>query len=269
MRASTLVLALPALAAAQQFAILDQVKGFFAKASDSVSAAVASATQAIHVPNPAASAAAKIAALSVRKLTLENHKELLQPGAATSSPGLEAWYIFITGGNKTCYGTCERAELAWNNSVPLISASPNAPYLALLDCETDPVLCYSWDVLPPRLLHLQVPQPLADQSRADTIIRSIPVNRTTVTSPEIASYILQEKYLQVAPYAGIFHPFDGPLAKAGLVVPFGYVKWGFAQVPSWLFMVIVSFASRTFMSRKMPQGRPAPGGAAGAAPAAQ
>jgi hypothetical protein len=129
--------------------------------------------------------------------------------------------------------------------------------------------CYSWDVLPPRLLHLQVPQPLADQSRADTIIRSIPVNRTTVTSPEIASYILQEKYLQVAPYAGIFHPFDGPLAKAGLVVPFGYVKWGFAQVPSWLFMVIVSFASRTFMSRKIPQGRPAPGGAAGAAPAAQ
>jgi hypothetical protein len=49
----------------------------------------------------------------------------------------------ITGGNKTCYGTCERAELAWNNSVPLISASPNAPYLALLDCETDPVLVRS------------------------------------------------------------------------------------------------------------------------------
>lgn len=128
--------------------------------------------------------------------------------------------------------------------------------------------CYSLDVLPPQLVHLQVPQPLADQSRAGTIIRSFPVNRTTITSPEIASYITQEKYLQVAPYEGIFHPFDGPLAKAGLVVPFGYVKWGFSQVPSWLFMVIVSFASRTFMSRKLPQPRPAPGGATGAQPAA-
>jgi hypothetical protein len=46
----------------------------------------------------------------------------------------------ITGGNKTCYGLCENAEIAWNTSVPLISASPNAPYLALLNCETDPVL---------------------------------------------------------------------------------------------------------------------------------
>jgi hypothetical protein len=97
MRASNLVLALPALATAQQFAILDQVKDqvnrFFTKASDSVSAAVASAQTII--PNPASSAANKIAALNVRKLTLENYKESLQPGAATSSPGLEAWFIFV------------------------------------------------------------------------------------------------------------------------------------------------------------------------------
>jgi hypothetical protein len=80
--------------------------------------------------------------------------------------------------------------------------------------------------MPPRLLHVQVPQPLADQSRAGTIIRSIPVNRTTVTAPQIASYILEEKYLQVAPYAGIFHPFDGPLAKANLVSSSGNAQHG-------------------------------------------
>jgi hypothetical protein len=97
MRASTFVLALPAVAAAQQFAILDQVKGFFNKATESLSSAVASATQAINIPNPATAAAAKVAGLSVRKLTLENHQELLRPGAATSSPGLEAWFIYVRG----------------------------------------------------------------------------------------------------------------------------------------------------------------------------
>lgn len=97
MRASSLILALPAVAAAQQFAILDQVKGFFAKATDSLSSAVASATQSINIPNPAASAAAKIAGLNVRKLTLENHEELLRPGAATSSPGFEAWFVYVRG----------------------------------------------------------------------------------------------------------------------------------------------------------------------------
>ena len=53
-----LVLALPALAAAEQVPLLDQVKGFFAKATDSISSAVASATQSISIPDPAASVAA-------------------------------------------------------------------------------------------------------------------------------------------------------------------------------------------------------------------
>lgn len=99
MRATSVVLALPVLAAAQQFAFLDQVKGqvkdIFSKASISISSAVASATQSINVPKPAESLAAKVAGLAVERVTLDNHKDILKPGAATASPGIESWLIFV------------------------------------------------------------------------------------------------------------------------------------------------------------------------------
>ena len=114
MRASTALLALPALGAAQQFPLVDQIKGFFAKASDSVSSAVPAAASSAaagvqDIPNPVAAGTAKIAEVNVQRLTLDNHKDVLKPGAATASPGIEEWMIFATGGNKTCYGQGQRA----------------------------------------------------------------------------------------------------------------------------------------------------------------
>ncbi len=247
MRTSNILLALPALSAAQQIPMLDQVKGWFAKASESISSAAPSAPSAPSIPNPIASGAKKIASVNVQRLTLDNHKDLLKPGAATASPGIEDWMIFVTGGNKTCYGTCARAETAWNESTALVSASKNPPNLAMLDCEADPVLCNAWAIGPPSVLWFQLPQPLPDQSTPATTCRSISLNRTTVTAPEIAALSLQEKYKEKEPYEGFFHPFDGPLAKYGLSIPVGYIIWGFSAIPSWAFMIGVSFISRQMM----------------------
>jgi hypothetical protein len=246
MRPSTLLIALPALATAQQVPFLDQVKGWFAKASESITSA-ASSVPSISLPNPVASGAAKIASLKVHNLDINNYRDLLKPGAATASPGIEEWMIMVTGGNKTCYGACTRAEQAWNESVALISASKSPPNLGLLDCEKHGVLCNAWASGPPAILHFLLPQPLSDQSTPATTCRSIRLNRTTVTAPEIAAIHLQEKYKETEPYEGIFHPFDGFLAKNGLAIPAGYVIWGFSLIPSWAFMILVSFASRTMM----------------------
>ena len=248
MRASTLLVALPALAAAQQIPFLDQVKGFFAKASESITSAASSVSvPSISLPNPVASGAAKIASLKVVNLDQNNYKDLLKPGAATASPGIEEWMIMVTGGNKTCYGACQRAEQAWNESVALLSASKSPPQLGLLDCEKNAVLCNAWAAGPPTILHFLIPQPLADQSTPATTCRSIRLNRTSITSPEIAAIHLQEKYKETEPYAGLFHPFDGLLAQNGVAIPVGYLIWGFSLIPSWAFMIIVSFASRTLM----------------------
>jgi len=226
---------------------MDQVKGWFAKASETISSAIPSAPSAANIPNPIASGTAKLAEINVQRLTLDNHKDLLKPGAATASPGIETWMIYVTGGNKTCYGLCTRAEEAFNGSVPLIAASPSAPSLAYLNCETDGVLCNAWAVSPPNILHMQLPQLLPDQSTPATTVRAINVNRTTITAPQVAAVHLQEKYKETPPYEGFWHPFDGPLAKAGLNIYAGWALWGFAQVPSWAFMILVSFVSRNIM----------------------
>ncbi|KAJ9623581.1 hypothetical protein H2203_005843 [Taxawa tesnikishii (nom. ined.)] len=245
MRFDAVLLALPALAAADQAPLLDQVKGWFNRATAAASSYVPSGSPSI--PNPVNAGAAGLSSLTVDRLTLENHKTLLQPAAATASPGIEEWLIFITGGNKTCFGMCNHAETEWNKSVPLMETSRSAPHLALLNCETDPVLCNAWALGPPSLVHMLLPQPLPDQSTPATTVRSIPLNRTAVTAREIAAVHNDEKYKEVEPYEGFWHPFDGPLAKSGLSIPVGYFIWGFSAIPSWLFMVGISFLSRTIM----------------------
>jgi hypothetical protein len=252
MRASSVLLALPALSAAQQIPLLDnvvgQIKGFFAQASETASSAIpAASSAAASIPNPIDAATAKVAEVQVPALTLANHKELIQPGAATASPGIDEWMVFVTGGNATCFGTCKRPEEAFNGSVTLLSATPNPPSLAYLNCDQDPVLCNAWGVSPPRVLHIQLPQPLADQSTPATTVRAISFNRTTISAPEIAAIHLQETYKQTAPYEGFFHPFNGPLAEYGLAIPVGYAIWGFSKIPSWAFMIGVSFISRNIM----------------------
>lgn len=246
MRVSTALLALPAIATAQQIPLLDQLKGWFSQASTSISAALPNLPSSI--PNPVASAAARVAKSKVVPITLDGWKSTLKPGAATASPGIETWYIFVTGGNKTCFGQCARSEIAFNESVVLIeTASRNPPNFGLLDCEKNAVLCHAWATHPPLVLYMQLPQPLPDQSQPSSAVRSIYVNRTSITAPELAAIHLQEKYKDTKPYESVFQPFDGLLAKTGLQLPVGYISWGFTMVPSWLIMVGVSMLSRTFM----------------------
>ncbi|KAF4552045.1 Hypothetical protein D9617_11g008920 [Elsinoe fawcettii] len=263
MRTSAALLALCSAAAAQQqIPILDQAKAWFAKATDAVSGAAASASSAApSVPNPVSVGASAVAAGQVEPLTLQNFKSVISHRAATATPGIEEWMIYITGGNKTCYGRCEHAEGQWNRSVPLLAASKNAPNLALLDCESQPVLCHAWNIGPPSLVHVQLPKPAADQSKAPVTVRFINFNRTSVDANEIASYHTQEKYKTVEPYEGILHPFNGPFAETGANVYLGYFIYGFSLIPSWAFMIGVSMLSRTIMSRRMSPDPPRAGGA--------
>ncbi|KAK3117743.1 hypothetical protein LTR53_000553 [Teratosphaeriaceae sp. CCFEE 6253] len=245
MRASPLLLALPALGTAQQIPFLNEIKSFFASASSTISASVSSAApSSFSVPNPVASGAAAIASLKVERLTLANHETLFTPA---STAGIDEWLIFVTGGNASCFGLCQHAETAWNESVALMSASSTPPKLAIVDCDTDAVLCAAWALSPPTVLHFLLPQPLPDQSKPATTVRSVHLNRTTVTAPEIAAVHLQEKYKDVEPYEGFWHPFNGPLAQYGAQIPVGYILWGFSKVPSWAFMIGISFLSRNIM----------------------
>ena len=82
---------------------------------------------------------------------------------------------------------------------------------------------------------------------AHTQIRILPLNATTVSTDEIVKIHTSQSWTEYQLYNGPFHPLDGWLAKLKLSVPVGYVLSAFSQVPSWLFMLVISFVSRSFM----------------------
>ncbi|KAF1943099.1 hypothetical protein EJ02DRAFT_401084 [Clathrospora elynae] len=264
---SGLILALPALAVAEeQIPLLDKVKGFFNMATAAVSSSIPAMPSA---PINAAStkAAASAAAAIQHRITLENWKEVLTVDPTASPPTAQDWLIFATGGNSTCFGLCGNATTAWNTSLPILAAKPNAPKFAYLDCETENILCNSWSIGAPALYYFQIPKPLADQSAPVPTVRYQSLNRTSTTTETFKHLIVDNEIEKVEPYEGVFHPFNGALQKYNLAIPYGYVTWGFAKMPSWMPMIIISFLSRSFMNKRMAGPTPAESRAAAARPA--
>ncbi|KAH7117042.1 hypothetical protein B0J11DRAFT_561303 [Dendryphion nanum] len=251
---SSLVLALPALALAQdQIPLLDQAKGWFNKLTNAVTSAVPA------VPSsPLQAGAEKVAESVQHHLTVENWKDIVTVDPTASAPTTQDWIVYINGGNTTCYGMCGNTTKAWNQAATLLAAKPNAPKLATINCDEQPVLCNAWSVGPPSLYYFNIPKPLADQSAPAPTARYIPLNRTSTTVDTLKKLIIDKEYEQTEPYEGLWHPFTSPLVDYGLAIPLGYVLWGFSKMPSWLPMILVSFVSRSFMGRRMNPGAAAP-----------
>ncbi|MCJ1476495.1 hypothetical protein MMC13_005161 [Lambiella insularis] len=267
MRISTTLLLLPALALAQDqkpmgFFGMD-FEPYFEKAKSYLPASVKS---------PLSTGAAQIVAKNVTPLTKDNWASTLKPSAsAKAGSGPENWMILISGGNKTCFGKCEGIERAWNESAAILAADPTTPNLGYIDCESQKILCSTWLMGPAAVYYIQLPIPAADQSKPQTTIYTVRLNTTTTTAQDIVQIHTQKTYLKSPTYEGYFHPFDGLLARYNLNVAVGYILWAFALVPSWMFMILISFVSRTVMSRRVGNSaasRQAAGRPLGGAPAA-
>ncbi|KAE9988013.1 hypothetical protein EG328_000957 [Venturia inaequalis] len=262
MRYSSAILALPALALAQdQVPLADKVRGWFKQAQEYLPTA---ASVPSVIPNPVDAGASFVAEAVVHELNLTNWQSIVAPSPSAQTAGPEEWMIFLTGGNTTCYGLCGNVTKEWTKSVALLEATASPPKFASIDCETEQILCNSWSVGPPSIVHVLLPAPLADQSKPATTVRFIPLNQVNTTASDIVELHTKSTYLDTEPYEGIWHPFDGLFATTGANVPIAYVMWGFAKMPSWLPMIAISMLSRRFMGRNVPQRAPA----AGPAPAA-
>jgi hypothetical protein len=116
--ASTLLLALPALALAQdQVPIIDrvtsEVKNYWGKLTNAVSSAV----PAVPLPSsPVEATTAKVAEVVQHHLTKDNWKDVMTRDPTASAPTTQDWAVYITGGNVTCFGFCGNATKAWNVS---------------------------------------------------------------------------------------------------------------------------------------------------------
>ncbi|KAI9753270.1 MAG: hypothetical protein M4579_005243 [Chaenotheca gracillima] len=211
---------------------------------------------------PVDAGAAKVADKNVATLKERNWRPILTSARSSNSAGdTEEWWVYITGGNKTCFGQCGKPDKAWTESVAMLSATPNPPHLAKVDCEDTPILCNSWAAGPPAIWHFLVPH----VQELPTTIRIMGLNATTVTANDILKIHNTQSWKKLSIYEGPFHPFDGWVQKFGLSLPVAYVLWAFAMLPSWAFMIVISFVSRSFMGRRMqsPTGPTAPPAAGG------
>ncbi|KAL2835158.1 hypothetical protein BDW59DRAFT_4452 [Aspergillus cavernicola] len=244
MRFIQILALLPALAVAQeQVPLADRVQGWFDKAKSYLP----TATPVVPVLDKVVEAPKKvIQEKTVTPFNAGNWQSILEPASETQD-----WLLFITGGNKTCFGRCGKAEKSFNESTLLFAADPTSPNLGYLDCESNQLLCSAWSAGAPSVWWFKVPEARVGEERTPTPLHIVYVNSTTVT-PETIYKIHSEKTYEDKPaYEGAFHPTDGWLAQYGLLVPLGYVVYGFGIVPSWLFMIVISMASRTMMSRRL------------------
>jgi hypothetical protein len=194
--------------------------------------------------NTPPAAEAKLGTPQIHTLTLENWRSTILNSVTptTSSSNPQEWWILATGGNKTCFGLCNNLDTGFNASAGIFALDPTAPHMAILNCDNEPVLCNSWGAGPPHLWTMEV-----SGAEAPVTVRTVPLNTTTTDVSTFTELHSTKSYKSKTPYEGWFHPFDGELAKYGLAVPVGYVLWFFAVVPSWAFMIGVSFISRTIM----------------------
>lgn len=247
MRFTPFIAILPALAAAQeQVPLGDRVQGWFNKAKNYLP----TATPVVPVEKVVEQ---KVQEKVVTPVNLTNWQATLEPSGAA-----QEWLVFVTGGNKTCFGRCERANKAFNESVLLFSADPTAPNLGYLDCEANQVLCSAWVAGAPSLWHFQVPQAQEGPERPETPLHIVRLNSTTVTADTIYEVHSKKTYQDVPAYEGAMHPTDGWVSQNGLIVPLGYGIYAFSLIPQWLFMVLISFVSRSMMSRRLGNQNQAP-----------
>ncbi|CAN8104421.1 unnamed protein product [Discula destructiva] len=247
---SSALAALPLLAAAQD---LEQYKAQFQSFVDNFGS---------YIPNPnrhdpVHAAETKAGPSKTDILTLSNWKETVYAPVSAQSTKPEEWWVFITGGNKTCFGHCGRVEAAFNQSAPQIAALPDAPHIGYIDCDAQPILCNACSAGAGSIWLFEL---LPEPAPVDIYMR-----RMNLSTVEPASFVelykTREDKSQFTKKEGYFHPFDGELAKYGISVPVAYLLWGLSVVPSWAMMLGVSFLSRTMMSRRMapPAGRAAGG----------
>lgn len=190
---------------------------------------------------------------AIENLTLETWKETLQSTPVTSTKSEHAttdeWFVLLTGGNKTCYGLCGQIESSFNESATLFAQEETHPNLALLNCESERILCNSWAAGPSSLYIISVPSLTLLDAKTPLYIHSL--NLTTTTPETYVELWKTGSYKEKGLYEGYFHPFDGQLAKYGAAVPLAYLLFFFSFVPSWAFVIGVPLISRTLTSLLM------------------
>jgi len=142
----------------------------------------------------------------------------------------------------TLKGHCGKIEQAFNETAAKFAITPGSPRMAYLNCDDQPILCNSWGVGTGYVWSFNMLPPPAQID-----IYKKRLNFTTTASSDLVAASKSKEGHGWVKLDSWFHPFEGKAAELGLAVPWGYLVWGFNLVPNWLFMILVSFISRSMM----------------------
>lgn len=129
----------------------------------------------------------------------------------------------------------------------MFAADKTSPNLGYVNCEDNQVLCGAWSAGAPSVWVFEVPQAQVGEERRPTSLHIVNLNSTTVTSERIFEIYSGKHYQKLQAYEGFLHPTDSFLARTNLNVAMGYAIYGLGMIPNWLFMIGISFLSRTLM----------------------
>lgn len=246
-----------------------------------------------------ATAASYLSALAVAQETDTQPQSQYRSPIAELLPGVEAltletWvsrlgleeqplepkvhWIYLSG-RETCNGTqnvCSSFDDAMAKGYHVLKAQSHdkqhqaltpAVHFSYIDCDAEPILCHSWLLKPPAIMHITV-----DQTAEIPILlrpmRIAPSNKTSQdrwadTTPASARRVLSPIVNGVRPptdfhvWDGLMNPFTGHLGKLGLNVPWGWWThhYGWVSLPvSWhAFCMILVVLCRFMVWRLTPK----------------
>jgi len=148
--------------------------------------------------------------------------------------------------NKTCYGNCGRVEAAFNETAEKFAQLPNAPNMAVVNCDYQPILCGSWGAAAGWLWLFEM-KPLP----AEIDIYKKRLNLTSTTSEDLVALFESNSKDSFTLLHSFWHPFNSNVAKFDLAVPLAYILWIPSLFPQWVWMLFITLISRRMMSRRL------------------
>jgi len=156
-------------------------------------------------------------------------------------------WIYLSG-REQCNGTqnvCESFDDAMAKGYHVLQAQGHGqPQFSYIDCDDEPILCHSWLLKPPAIMHITV-DPAAEIPILLRPMRIAPSNKTdddlyARMTPTEARKRLSPIINGARPvtdfhiWDGLMNPFTGHLGKLGLNVPWGWWTYNFGWLPiSW------------------------------------
>jgi hypothetical protein len=181
-------------------------------------------------------------------------------------------WVYLSG-RATCNGTenvCESFDDAMAKGYHVLKSqghgqkqekgglTPPPPQFSYIDCDEEPILCHSWLMKPPAIMHITVDR----SAEIPILLRPMRIAPSNKTSDDLYSNLTPtEARKRLTPiingvrpvtdfhiWDGLMNPFTGHLGKLGLNVPWGWWTHHYGWLPiSWHAFCMILLVFCRFM----------------------